>query len=103
MALSCSALRWKPCRDSAFHCLTWSGYKPFSRQYWLSSASERAAVSMTFPQGAGAAVAAIKVTYIAATQRLHHQRNAAVFLGCGEDMHMIGHEYPGMDCNAMLG
>lgn len=50
-------------------------------------------------QGAGAAVASVEVTYITASQRLHHQRNAVMFPWRGEDMHMVGHEYPSMDCD----
>jgi len=49
-----SALRWKPCRDSSFQRRTCSGVKPFSRQYWLSSSSDSAAVSITVASFASA-------------------------------------------------
>ena len=51
----------------------------------------------SFPQGAASAVCMVDVWNIASTHILHHPAHGIRIAGCGQEMHVIDHQYIGMD------
>ncbi|EIM00736.1 hypothetical protein UUA_06249, partial [Rhodanobacter thiooxydans LCS2] len=59
---------------------------------------EQAGLVAAFPQGAGAPMAGIELTDIAASQFLHQARDGACFGRCGQQVDVIVHQRVAMQC-----
>ena len=63
----------------------------------------QAGLESTFPQAAGAAVAAVDVLHVAPSDGLHQLGDAVRFIRCRQQVDVVGHEDIGMDGTVPIG
>ena len=64
---------------------------------------DQAGFVAAFPQAAGAALAAVDVLHVAATNSLHELGCASLCFGCNQQVDVVGHEYISVDGTVPIG